>query len=84
MGRLVDEHSPNYRVMVSMAKKACSMAAYHIARRARELLGANGISLEYDIIRHVCNMETVTTYEGTDKIHSLILGRHITGINAFR
>ena len=52
-----------------------------MARKARELLGGNGISLEYHVIRHLCNMETTTTYEGTDKIHSLIIGRHLTGMD---
>ena len=50
---------------------------------ARDILGANGISLEYPVIRHMCNLEAVKTYEGTHDIHTLILGQTITGLNAF-
>jgi glutaryl-CoA dehydrogenase len=53
------------------------------ARTARELLGANGVSLEYSPIRHMANIESVYTYEGTDDIHTLIIGSDITGISAF-
>ena len=83
LGRLFDQGRANH-VMVSMAKKTCTMMAAQVARKARELLGGNGISLEYHVIRHLCNMETTTTYEGTNKIHSLIIGRYLTGIDAFR
>ncbi len=83
LGRLFDEGRANH-VHVSMAKRACTMMAYNVAKKARELLGGNGISLEYHVIRHVMNAETTTTYEGTSKIHSLILGRYLTGIDAFR
>ncbi len=69
--------------MVSMAKRNACREALKIARTCRNLLGANGISLEYPIIRHMTNLESVFTYEGTDNVHTLILGRHITGINAF-
>jgi len=57
--------------------------ALEIARMAREVLGANGISLEFPVIRHMCNLESVKTYEGTHKIHTLILGQAITGIPAY-
>ena len=83
LGRLFDEGRATH-VHVSMAKKTCTMMAMEVARKARELLGGNGISLEYHVIRHLCNMETTTTYEGTDKIHSLIIGRYLTGMDAFR
>ena len=83
LGRLFDEGRASH-VHVSMAKKTCTMTAMEVARKARELLGGNGISLEYHVIRHLCNMETTTTYEGTDKIHSLIIGRYLTGMDAFR
>ena len=53
------------------------------ARQCRDILGGNGIIDEYDIMRHVCNLETVNTYEGTHDIHSLIIARSITGIQAF-
>ena len=56
--------------------------ALNIARMARNILGANGISLEYHVIRHMMNLESVFTYEGTDNIHYLILGKYITGENA--
>jgi glutaryl-CoA dehydrogenase len=70
-------------VMISLAKRNACRHALDIARAARNLLGANGISLEYPVIRHMLNLESVYTYEGTDNIHTLILGQHITGINAF-
>jgi len=54
-----------------------------IARKSRDILGGNGISDEYHIIRHVLNLEAVNTYEGTNSIHALILGRAITGLQAF-
>lgn len=69
--------------MISLAKSNACREALHIARSCRNLLGANGISLEYHVIRHMLNLESVFTYEGTDNIHTLVLGRHITGINAF-
>ena len=57
--------------------------ALRIARMARDIHGANGILNEYSIMRHMANLESVYTYEGTHDIHNLILGRHITGIQAF-
>ena len=54
-----------------------------VARKARDMLGGNGISGDYHIIRHMINLETVNTYEGTANIHALILGRAITGIQSF-
>lgn len=70
-------------VMISLAKGNACRDALNIARTCRNLLGANGISLEYHVIRHMLNLESVFTYEGTDNVHTLVLGRHITGINAF-
>jgi glutaryl-CoA dehydrogenase len=69
--------------MISMAKRNGCRNALEIARKCRNLLGGNGISLEYHVIRHMNNLESVFTYEGTDNVHTLVLGRHITGINAF-
>jgi glutaryl-CoA dehydrogenase len=69
--------------MISLAKGNACREALNIARTCRNLLGANGISLEYPTIRHMVNLESVFTYEGTNNVHTLILGRHITGINAF-
>ncbi len=83
LGRLIDEGKARY-TQISMAKKNNVAVARMCARTARELLGANGISLDYSPIRHMANIESVYTYEGTDDIHTLILGSDITGIPAFR
>ena len=69
--------------MISMIKRNNCMKAIQIARDAREMMGGNGISEEYHVLRHAINLETVNTYEGTNDIHALILGRAITGIEAF-
>jgi len=58
--------------------------AIEIARQARTVLGANGITLEYPVIRHANNLESVLTYEGTEEIHILALGQALTGISAYR
>jgi glutaryl-CoA dehydrogenase len=68
---------------VSMAKKNSVGQALKIARMARSIHGASGISLEFSPIRHMLNLESVYTYEGTDEIHSLIIGRALTGLDAF-
>jgi glutaryl-CoA dehydrogenase len=70
-------------VQVSLVKRHNVRAALEIARTCRDILGGNGITLEYPIMRHMCNLETVFTYEGTHDIHTLILGQEITGIAAF-
>ncbi|MGH7950016.1 MAG: acyl-CoA dehydrogenase [Candidatus Binataceae bacterium] len=82
LGRLKDENKmrPEH---VSFAKRNNVAAALEIARVARDMLGANGIVNEYPVIRHMLNLETVNTYEGTFDIHTLILGRDITGESAF-
>ncbi|WP_419419482.1 acyl-CoA dehydrogenase family protein [Legionella sp. D16C41] len=82
IGRLKDEGRET-PVMISLAKRNGCREALNIARKCRNLLGGNGISLEYHVIRHMLNLESVFTYEGTDNVHTLVLGRHITGINAF-
>lgn len=69
--------------MISMVKRNSCGKALQIAREARDILGGNGIADEYHIIRHVMNLESVNTYEGTHDIHALILGRAITGLEAF-
>jgi glutaryl-CoA dehydrogenase len=76
-GRLRPEH-------VSMGKLGNVDAALDVARMARQVLGANGITLEYPVIRHMNNLESVVTYEGTADVHALVVGNAITGINAFR
>lgn len=82
VGRLIDEEKA-VPEMISMLKRNNCGKALDIARVARDMLGGNGISDEYHIIRHVMNLEAVNTYEGTHDIHALILGRGITGIAAF-
>jgi len=82
LGRLKDSNQDNF-VMISLGKSNACREALQIARTCRNLLGANGISLEYHVIRHMLNLESVFTYEGTDNVHKLVLGRHITGLNAF-
>lgn len=83
LGRLMDEGKAKY-THISLAKKNNVAVARMCSRTARELLGANGISLDYSPIRHMANIESVYTYEGTDDIHTLILGHDITGIPAFK
>lgn len=83
LGRLMDDGKANY-AQISMAKKNNIATARVCARTARELLGANGISLENSPIRHMANVESIYTYQGTDHIHTLIIGSDITGISAFR
>lgn len=69
--------------MISLVKRNSTGKALEVARVCRDILGGNGIADEYHIIRHVMNLESVITYEGTHDIHALILGRAITGLNAF-
>jgi glutaryl-CoA dehydrogenase len=68
---------------VSMLKRHNVRAALDVARTCRDMLGASGITLEYPVMRHMCNLETVSTYEGTHDVHTLILGQDVTGIAAF-
>lgn len=82
IGRLKEQNRET-PTMISMAKGNACREALKIARKCRNLMGGNGISLEYHVIRHMLNLESVFTYEGTDNVHTLVLGRHITGINAF-
>jgi glutaryl-CoA dehydrogenase len=76
-GRLRHEH-------VSIGKLGNVNAALEVARAARQVLGANGITLEYPVIRHMNNLESVVTYEGSADVHALVIGEALTGINAFR
>lgn len=82
LGRLFDEGAAPHEA-VSMLKRNSAGKALDIARAARDMHGANGISDEYHVIRHLMNLETVNTYEGTHDVHALILGRAQTGIAAF-
>jgi glutaryl-CoA dehydrogenase len=83
LGRM-KEAGPLSPEQVSIAKMANVRTAIDIARQARTILGANGITLEYPVIRHANNLESVLTYEGTEEIHALALGHAITGIPAYR
>jgi glutaryl-CoA dehydrogenase len=82
LGRMKDEGKARH-THISMAKMNNASEALKIARAARDILAANGISLGYPVIRHLLNLETVNTYEGTQDIHTLVLGHDITGIQAF-
>ena len=82
LGRLKDAGKLE-RHMISVGKLNNCRAAIEVCREARTVLGGNGITLEYSPLRHANNLESVRTYEGTDEVHTLILGRHITGENAF-
>lgn len=82
LGRLKDAGGLT-AAQVSFGKLDNVRTALAIAREARSVLGANGITLDYDVIRHMCNLESVYTYEGTNEIHTLILGQALTGLAAF-
>ena len=83
LGRLKDQGKAT-ATQISMAKLNNVREALQIAREARTILGANGISLEYPVMRHMNNLETVLTYEGTSEIHMLAIGEEITGTGAFK
>jgi len=82
LGRLKDEGKAPIELTSMMKRNSCGKAL-EVARAARDMLGGNGISDEFGVIRHMVNLEVVNTYEGTHDIHALILGRGITGIAAF-
>ncbi len=82
VGRLKDQGKADY-AHISMLKRNNVWMALQTARKARDLLGANGITDEYPIFRHMCNLETVKTYEGTHNIHTLIIGERVTGVPAY-
>tara|TARA_B100001287_G_C22673022_1_gene526210 strand:+ start:1171 stop:2349 length:1179 start_codon:yes stop_codon:yes gene_type:complete len=82
VGRLIDDGSQNPEIISLVKRNSCGKAL-EIARNARDMLGGNGISDEYHVIRHVMNLEAVNTYEGTHDIHALILGKAQTGLSAF-
>jgi glutaryl-CoA dehydrogenase len=83
VGRLKDQGQAD-AAHVSMLKRNNAAMALECARESRDLLGANGIMDEYPIMRHMCNLETVKTYEGTDHIHALVIGERVTGIAAYK
>ena len=82
VGRLIDdgEFIPE---MISLVKRNNCSKSLNIARISRDIHGGNGISDEYHVIRHCMNLEAVNTYEGTEDVHGLILGKHQTNLNAF-
>jgi glutaryl-CoA dehydrogenase len=82
LGRLKDAGTYKH-TQVSLAKRNNVMMAREVASLARWAMGANGIHSEYQVMRHMCNLESVFTYEGTHDIHTLIIGQDITGIAAF-
>ena len=81
LGRLKDAGKLHH-AQTSLAKRNNVAIALETARMARDILGANGISLEFPVVRHMCNLEAVKTYEGTHDIHTLIIGEEITGLSA--
>ena len=83
VGRLKDKGQAD-AAHISMLKRNNAAVALDCARASRDLLGANGIMDEYSIMRHMCNLETVKTYEGTDHIHALVIGERVTGIAAYK
>src|SRR5277367_2143119 len=83
VGRLKDQGQAD-PAHVSMLKRNNASIALDCARTARDLLGASGIMEEHPVMRHMCNLETVKTYEGTDHIHTLVIGERVTGVAAYR
>lgn len=83
LGRLKDSGRVEPH-MISAGKLNNVRTAIEVARTARTILGGNGITLDFSPLRHAVNLESVRTYEGTDEVHTLILGRHLTGVQAFR
>lgn len=83
LGLIMDAHQNSAGLIYLMKRNNCGKAIA-IVREARDMHGGNGVSDEYGVIQHVMNLEAVNTYEGTDDIHALILGRGITGMQAFQ
>jgi len=83
IGRLKDAGAAT-ATMVSVGKLNNVRESLEIARQARTILGGNGITLEYPVLRHANNLESVLTYEGTSEIHTLVVGQALTGLSAFR
>ena len=83
VGRLMDSNESDAN-MISLIKRNNVSKSLDVARNARDILGGNGISDEYHVMRHMVNLETVKTYEGTHDVHTLIMGRNLTGIQAFK
>ena len=77
------DRQTSYPEMISLVKRNNCQKSLDIARTARDMLGGNGITQEYNVFRHMINLETVNTYEGTHDIHTLILGKYLTTREAF-
>ena len=82
LGRLIDEGKMS-ETMAALSKYFCTVKARHVCRLARDVLGGNGITLDFHVMRHLCDMEALITYEGTVEMQTCIVGRHITGQSAF-
>lgn len=82
VGRLKDRGRADF-AHISMLKRNNVKMALDVARSARDILGANGVADEYPVFRHMCNLESVYTYEGTHNIHTLIIGERVTGLAAY-
>lgn len=82
VGRHIDANS-YIPEMISIVKRNNCLKSLEISRKARDIHGGNGISDEYNVIRHCMNLEAVNTYEGTEDIHSLIIGKYLTNLSAF-
>jgi glutaryl-CoA dehydrogenase len=82
LGRLIDDGKMS-DTMASLAKYFCTVNARNVCRMARDILGGNGILLDFHVMRHMCDMEALLTYEGTAEIQTLLVGRDITGLGAF-
>jgi glutaryl-CoA dehydrogenase len=83
LGKLMNAQQASYE-QISMAKRTSVNMASDVARLARSILGGMGITSEYPVMRHILNLEVLKTYQGTEEIHTLITGKSITGIPAFR
>ena len=83
LGVLMNKNKASFE-QISMAKRTSVSVASVIAKKARSILGGMGITAEYPIMRHILNLEVLLTYQGTEEIHTLITGKSITGISAFR
>jgi glutaryl-CoA dehydrogenase len=82
LGRMLDEHKAR-PAQISLAKMNNVREAMKIARRARDILGARGILADHQVIRHLCDLEAISALEGTASMHTLVIGKEITGISAF-
>jgi glutaryl-CoA dehydrogenase len=82
LGRLIDQGKMT-DTMAALAKYYCTVKARDVCRKARDILGGNGVTLDFHVMRHLCDMEALVTYEGTVEVQTCIVGRHITGHGAF-